>query len=173
MQRVPERIFIVGLMGAGKSTVGAALASRLDREYIDNDVELTRAQGQDAVALAHQGPEALHEAEAAYVESLFVQAGPFVASAPASIADRLTLATALSDTGFVVYLRAHPDVLADRVVSDPERPWLASEARATLHAMFGKRDAVFRGTSDLEVETDSLAPDEIVDLVVWALPTVI
>jgi shikimate kinase len=171
VHQVQDRIFVVGLMGAGKSTVGAALAGRLNRDYIDNDVELTHAQGKDAVALAQQGPEALHEAEAAYVESLFIRPGQFVASLPASIADRLALATALNDTGFVVYLRAHPDVLADRVVRDPERPWLASEARATLHTMFGKRDQVFRETSDLQIETDALAPDAIVDRVVAALTT--
>jgi shikimate kinase len=171
MPAVPERVFVVGLMGAGKSTVGAALAERLDREYLDNDVELTRAQGEGAVALAQHGPDALHEAEAVYVESLFVHAGPFVASLPASVADRPALATALNDSGFVVYLRAHPDVLADRVVSDPVRPWLASEARATLHTMFGKRDSVFRLTSDLQVEVDLLSPVEIVDLVVAAFST--
>jgi shikimate kinase len=171
MQCVHERIFLVGLMGAGKSTVGALLASRLNREYIDNDVELARAQGQDAVTLAQRGADALHDAEATYVESLFVHAGPFVAALPASVADLVTLATAVNDSGFVVYLRAHPDVLADRVVSDPERPWLASEARATLHAMFGKRDSVFRETSDLQIEVDVLSPDAIVDLVVAAFST--
>jgi shikimate kinase len=169
MGGVPDRIFIVGLMGAGKSTVGAALASRLKRPYLDNDAELTRAQGEDAVALAQHGAVALHEAEAAYVESLFVQPGTFVASLPASVADRPTLATAINDLGFVVYLRAHPDVLAGRVGTDPERPWLATEAGATLHAMFGKRDAVFRETCDLQVQTDALAPAAIVDVILSAV----
>jgi shikimate kinase len=169
MDVAPDRVFLVGLMGAGKSTVGSALAAVLSCEYIDNDVELARIQGEDAVTLARFGPDALHEAEAAYVESLFVHPGPYVASLPASVADRIALATAVNDAGFVVYLRAHPDVLAARVAPDPARPWLANEASATLHTMFGRRDAVFRETSDFLVDTDALGPAEVVQLIVAAL----
>jgi shikimate kinase len=164
-------MFLVGLMGAGKSSVGRALAARLRRDYVDNDTELLHAQGQDAVALSHESAAALHEAEAVYVESLFVRPGAFVASLPASVADRAALAQAVNDSGFVVYLRAHPAVLAQRVAADPTRPWLATSAAATLADMFDHRDARFGAMADLSVNTDSLNTEGVVAAILGAVTT--
>jgi len=149
-------------MGAGKTTIGTQLATALGRPYIDNDVELRVQTGATATDLARDGEVALHSAEARYVESLLAKPDSFVASLPASIAGRPDLARAVNEDGVVIYICATPETLAARVATDPARPWLATDARATLEAMFTARHQVFVDFADIVVNTDGQTPDDIV-----------
>ena len=83
----PARIWIVGPMGAGKSTTGGAAAVALGWRYLDNDIELARACGRSARELAEDGAGAVHAAELAVAESFFAERPPLVATLAASVVD--------------------------------------------------------------------------------------
>jgi len=164
-----ERLFLVGLMGAGKSTVGRRCAERLEIEYVDNDTEFARLAGESTTAFASHGPAALHAIEAEYVRQLLGRQGPFVAGLPASVADQPDLAAEVRVAGFAVYLRARADTLAARTRVDPRRPWLDGDSSQTLESMFEARDVAFQAMADVVIDVDELTTDFITDEIVRAV----
>jgi shikimate kinase len=135
-------IFLVGLMGAGKTTVGAALAARLGRRFIDLDERVAAAGGAPIAQLLSEGGEARFRAlEAATLRALDDEAA-IVATGGGTVLDPASLAHML-ERGRVVYLAARPSVLAARL-TDATRPLLAGltslEARrARLTALLADR----------------------------------
>jgi shikimate kinase len=155
-----ERIFLVGLMGSGKSTVGRALAARLGRPYLDNDALLAQRTGLDAPALADLGRAALHDQESRQLHALLDTPAPYVAGVAASVADNPDDLGRIAAAGRVVYLRATPATLARRVGHGQGRPWLAGDLLSTLSEMFATRDEAYCRVAHV-VDTDGRDPHEI------------
>jgi shikimate kinase len=139
---VATRVFLIGLMGCGKTTVGRRLAGTLDVPYIDNDGSIAELAGVSTVELANRGGTQLHDLEARYALSLLDRDAPFVAGVAASTADRPDELAALNDGGLLVYLRCPPDVLVARVVAGPPRPWLPPDPTELITSMYEARDSV-------------------------------
>ncbi|KJE25353.1 shikimate kinase [Frankia torreyi] len=154
------RIFLVGLMGSGKSTVGRALADRLGRPYLDNDALLQQRTGLDAPALADLGRAALHDQESRQLHALLDTPAPYVAGIAASVADNPDDLGRIADAGRVVYLRATPATLARRVGRGQGRPWLGEDLLTTLNEMFAARDDAYRRVGQV-VDTEGRDPHEI------------
>ena len=148
------RVLLVGLMGAGKSRVGSALAEELDVDYLDNDVLLREQEGLGPVELSQRGRDVLHAAEARQLHLVCARDGSFVAGVAGSVADRPEDCELMRSSATVVYLRAAPAVLAARVVADPARPFIDGDPLAFITGTFGSRDPVFRATAHLVVECD-------------------
>lgn len=162
------RIVLLGQMGAGKSSVGRALAARLGRPFRDNDDELMRRTGRDAAALAAGlGLDALHACEADALVALMQEPVPLVLSAAASVVDTLRRGD-LPDDAFVVWLRASPAVLAERASGAGHRP----RGLETEHwfTQTRQRDRHGAALADLVVDTDGRAVSEVVDSIAQALP---
>ncbi|WP_261569394.1 shikimate kinase [Frankia gtarii] len=155
-----ERIFLVGLMGSGKSTVGRVLADRLGRPYLDNDALLQQRTGLDAPALADLGRQALHAQESRQLRALLDAPVPYVAGIAASVADNPDDLARIAAAGRVVYLRASPRTLARRVGHGQGRPWLDGDLLTTLTRMFAARDDSYRRVGHV-VDTDGRDPHEI------------
>lgn len=123
MLRARDRVVLVGMMGAGKTRTGSALAARLGWRLHDSDAELeARTQATGAVIGAEQGVAALHALEARILlETLATEGpmaqGPTVVCAAASTVDDERCRAALADATLVVWLDAPTDVLAQRVPS--------------------------------------------------------
>jgi shikimate kinase len=147
MNATPDRTWLVGLMGSGKSTVGRAVAAVVGAGYIDNDEAVAALAGSSTVDLAREGGSVLHDWEVRYVEQLVGLAPPVVAGIPASIADRPTELALLAAHGLLIYLRTDPATLARRVAADPPRPWLGADPGRLLAVMFSARDPVLVGAS--------------------------
>lgn len=162
------RILLMGLMAAGKSRVGHALAEYLNISYLDNDDLLAAQEGVDTLTLSLRGPSVLHAAESRQLRSLSERSGSFVASAAASLGDREADCEFAAEHFFTVYLHVDPDVLAARVSHDPERPFLAHNALDVEADMYAKRDPLFRVTADVEVDGGSPVA-RVVDEIVTAL----
>jgi shikimate kinase len=129
-------IFLVGLMGAGKTTVGRLLARRLKLRFFDTDVEAGfRLREQQVIA------------ELSAMEGIVLATGGGAVLAADS---RRHLAA----RGTVVYLNARPEDLYLRVRHDRNRPLLATGDPLTrLRQLHGERDALYRGVADLVVDT--------------------
>lgn len=162
-------VYLVGLMGAGKSSVGSVVAAELGLPYLDNDTELARVTGRSTLEWAAEGASALHNTEATYTLGLCTRQDSFVAGIPASVATRQELVEPLRSSGFVVYLRAQPHTLASRVAGDPARPWVGDDPQTVLTQMFVARDAALTALAHDVVDTDDLRSSEVAELVLAAL----
>lgn len=113
---------VLGLMGAGKTTLATALAAALQRPLHDSDADIEDDTGMEAADIAegHEGRSRLHDLEAEHLRDA-LQEGPGVIAAAASAIDRPALRAAL-ERAFVIWLDAPPDVLAERFSSNPHRP---------------------------------------------------
>jgi shikimate kinase len=162
-----RRLFLVGLMGVGKTTVGKSLSDRLGWMYLDNDKRLKAMTGHSPAQIAEGegGMPALHELEAHLVQELAHEDPPCIASIPASSGDRPAELDTLKSQGVLVYLRMQPETLHARAVArkkDKKRPWRADEVEQQLQEMFAARDDALRHHADLVVDADDLPTTEVV-----------
>jgi shikimate kinase len=143
-----RHLVLVGLMGAGKSTVGARCAKRMGRPFIDTDDLVQTTAGMtipDVFALYGEGRfRALVHADNRRV---------------------------LKSAGVVVWLQAPPGVLADRVghgSARAERPLLAGGPAATLERLADVRASAYEAVANIVVDTSGRTVDEVVDVVLDA-----
>lgn len=137
----PGSVWLIGLMGSGKSTAGRALAERLRWVYIDNDVTIADMAGRSTLELSQAGGTLLHDWESRYVKLLVAGSHPVVAGIPASTADLDANLRLLADSGNLVYLRCDLDTLVARIRTGGRRPWLVDhEVRQQVEAMLATRE---------------------------------
>lgn len=153
-----DKVLLVGLMGSGKSSVGAALSARLGWPYLDNDALLERSEGCTAPELLEaQGEPALRQAESQVLTLLLGMPGPMVGGVPAGVvleeSDRARLATAGCH---VVWLRATPAVLARRVGNGGGRAWLGDDPTTVLRRLAAERNDLYAEVADQVVDVDAL-----------------
>lgn len=152
---VARPLWLIGLMGSGKSTIGRRVAAATGRPYLDNDALIAELAGRSTAELSREGGSVLHEWEATYVRHLAAGRDDVVAGIPASAADRPADLELLSATGTVVYIRCRPETLVDRVLADPPRPWLDGSRQATtalITSMFDARDDVLTSVAHVTVD---------------------
>lgn len=157
----PPRVVLLGMMGSGKSSVGLALADLTGWPFVDNDALVEAATGSTArEILARRGSAAMRDAEgAALRRGLATDPPAIVATAAGTVLDAEN--RRLIDTGgFVVWLHAPPEVLAERAVGAEHRPWLDDDPVGWFQQAVGERDALYREVSDLEIDTERADPDQ-------------
>jgi len=152
------------MMGAGKSTVGPALARRLGRRFVDSDAEIEREAGRSIPELFEsEGEAAFRLRERAVIEALLGQ-GAVVALGGGAVAQP-GIRELLARDGTLVYLRARPELLLDRLGDCRKRPLLAGldrEARlARLVALLGERREAYE-SAEVVVDTGPGPVDEVV-----------
>jgi len=149
-----NRIFLIGLMGAGKTTVGRALAQRSGLRFVDSDHEIEQEQGCSIAALfSRVGEAGFRDIEARAIDALTQRDGIVLATGGGAVL-RAENRKALRERGTVVYLRASPDDLAHRLRHDRSRPLLQQgDARAKLHELFRVRDPLYRETAHFVIDT--------------------
>lgn len=158
-------IWLVGLMGSGKSTVGRALAPVLGYEYVDNDATIATMSGLTTVELAASGGTLLHDWESTYIHALMSERRHVVAGIPASAADRDGDLQLLRESGAIIYLRCDVDTLVRRVQAGGPRPWLTDNVRQFIEATVVARDPKYLRVAH-EVIDGSLPVPAIVDIIV-------
>ena len=165
-----RNIFLVGLMGAGKTTIGRQLAQRLRKEFIDADQEIVRRTGvRIGTIFEIEGEEGFRRRESAVLAELAQGDAQVVATgggAVLSAANREVMRAG----GTVIYLRARLDHLWERTRHDTSRPLLATaDPRATLAGLLEARDPLYREVAHLIVDTGTQSAATLVSRVVAAL----
>jgi len=160
-----DRIVLIGMMGSGKSTVGALLARRCGWRYVDNDEDVRRLTAQEPTEVISVGGEAeLHSAEAAAFLRAIDDPDPVVIAAAAAVVLDATCALALRREALVVYLRARPETLRRRIGSGTGRRRDATDLD-WLEARDRERDELYRGLATLTLDVDGLSAVQVVDVI--------
>ncbi len=156
-----KRVFLVGMMGAGKTTVGRALAEHLGYPYLDSDEQVERATGQTVAQIFEERGEAAFRAEEkrALAQAL-TSDGPVVVSVAGGAVLDPDNRRRLRQAGLVVWLRASIQTLARRVAGGDHRPLLGDDARGALTRLYQDRRRLYQEVADLVVDVDHLSPYE-------------
>jgi shikimate kinase len=159
-------IVLLGLMGAGKTTVGRLLAERLGRPLRDSDLDLwSRRQLTASEMVARHGQRALHDWEAAHLLDALAEEPPAVVCAAASVVDRPECRRALR-APFTVWLAAPPAVLARRFASGSHRPRYSEDLVAMLAEHQARRASAFAALADLTLDVARSVPADLVEGIV-------
>ena len=159
-----KHLVLVGLMGAGKTTVGEACASRLGRAFVDtDDVVVALAGAPIDQIFATRGEASFRDIERHAVADVCASPEPLVVACGGGTVVDADNRKRLRDAGIVVWLRAPVDVLAARVGDDAARPLLAGDPRGTLARLSASREAAYEAAADVTVDTDSRSVAEVCD----------
>lgn len=166
MSEGTSRILLLGLMGSGKSSVGAALAEARGVPYLDNDTLVASRAGSALAALLEaEGVSAFHRVEAAIALELIGRTGTFVGALPASAVLNPAVREALERRGpelKLVWLRASLDTLVARLTRSPSgRPFIELDPRGALVQLAPEREAAYAALADLTVDVDDRSPGQI------------
>lgn len=161
-----HRLLLIGLMGAGKTTVGHALARRTGWIYLDNDELVVQATGRTAKEiLDSDGEGELRHAESAALRAAVELDPPVVAGVAGGCVLVAGDRAVLAEQPAVVWLRASLDLLVQRVGSGVDRPWLQGDPAGAVHRMAAEREALYAQVADLVVDVDGRSPAEVAAVV--------
>lgn len=162
-------IVLVGLMGAGKSTVGRRLAQRLGLIFKDADHEIEAAAGLTIPDIfAIYGEPSFRDGEERVIARL-LRAGPLVLATGGGAFMRDATRARVAELGVSVWLKAELDVLMRRVRKRGNRPLLeTADPEATMRALMETRHPVY-AEADVEVLSRDVSHDRVVDDVLEAL----
>lgn len=146
-------IYLVGLMGAGKTTIGRQLAKRMERPFFDSDLELESRTGvRIPIVFEIEGESGFRHREAQLIAELSQNKGIVMATGGGAVLNAATRAL-LHDSGWVVYLDAPPALLYERTRHDRNRPLLqVDDPLQKLEMLYRQRDALYREIAHMVVD---------------------
>lgn len=168
-----RNIVLIGLMGAGKTTVGGLVAAALGRPFVDTDFAVeVRAGIAVAAVFAAEGERGFRAREAEEIRRVAATRGQVVAVGGGAVLDPANV-TQLRSTGDLLLLDAQAETLAGRIADDPagpERPLLQDlDPARRLAELRALRDAAYRSAAAHAVDTTGLTPEEVAARVLdWA-----
>jgi len=165
-----QPIFLVGMMGSGKTTIGRGLARTLQREFIDLDHELEARCGvRIPVIFEIEGEQGFRKRECQVLDACSRRPNIVMATGGGAILSAENR-RALRERGIVVYLRATVEELFRRTSRDRNRPLLATaDPRATLRDLLLQREALYGEIADIVIDTGSTSVAQIVAQVIQRL----
>ncbi len=150
-----RNVYLIGPMGAGKSTIGKHLADLLKMEFIDSDAEIERRCGADIAWIYDvEGEEKFREREEKVIHELTERNGIVLATGGGVVASPINRGR-LAARGTVVYLRVTVDQQMERTAKDRTRPQLqVNNKREVLEQMSEERAHLFEEIADYVIKTD-------------------
>ncbi|GAA6204753.1 shikimate kinase AroK [Colwellia sp. 1_MG-2023] len=166
-----RNIFLVGPMGAGKSTIGRELADKLHLEFFDSDQEIERRTGADiAWVFDLEGEEGFRKREETVIDDLSEMQGIVLATGGGSVISDI-VRNRLSARGIVVYLETTIDKQVARTQRDRRRPLLqtSEDPRTVLENLAVERNPLYEEIADVIVQTDDQSAKVVANKIVERL----
>jgi len=166
-------LFLVGMMGAGKTTVGQGLAKRLNYRFFDTDILIERVAGTDIPQLfATQGEEGFRQLETQVLSQLSAQLRSVISTGGGIVLKPENWGYLRH--GIVVWLDVPPEVLYDRLKTDETRPLLkTANPLETLQILCDRRQDLY-AQADLHLTLTGVeSPEQVADKVLIELPRIL
>jgi shikimate kinase len=162
-------IVLIGMMGAGKSTIGRRVAARLKLPFVDADSEIETAAGMSIPDIFEtHGEPHFRDGEARVIARL-LDGGPAVIATGGGAFMREETRNRIRDKAVSIWLKADPDVIMRRVRRRSDRPLLqTADPEGTVNRLLGEREPVYRN-ADITVLSREIPHDKIVDECIDAL----
>jgi len=158
-----ENIYLIGLMGAGKTTIGRQLAKALQLPFYDSDKAIEEQTGVDIPTIfEYEGEEGFRLREQNMIEELTQIDGIVLATGGGAILKEKNR-QALNNNGYVVYLQCTVDKILQRTKRDTQRPLLdTSNPRERIEKLFAEREGLYLSCADFVIETSSMQSKAVV-----------
>ena len=162
-----DNIYLIGLMGAGKTTIGRQLARALDMPFYDSDKAIEDKTGVDIPTIFEfEGEEGFRNREQKMIEQLSGLNGVVLATGGGVIL-REQNRELLKTNGFVVYLQCPVDRILQRTRRDKQRPLLQTEnPRERIKLLLEQRETLYLSCSDYKVDTGKMQSKEAVKRII-------
>ncbi|QZA76860.1 shikimate kinase [Deefgea tanakiae] len=168
--RMPGNFYLVGLMGAGKTTVGRALARATQKTFYDSDHDIEARTGAKIHMIFEiEGESGFREREAESIAEL-TQLQGIVLGTGGGVILNPNNRKLLRRNGYVIYLRASPEELYSRTCHDKNRPLLqTADPLGKLRELYEIRDPLYREVADLVIDTSQQTVNSLLQLLLKEL----
>ncbi len=165
-----ENIYLVGPMGAGKSTIGKLLAKELEYEFKDSDHHIEQITGVTIPYIFEvEGEEGFRKREQNAIEYLCAQEGIVLATGGGAIM-RAENRHQLKNKSIVFYLNVSPAMQYERIQFDNQRPLLQNEnPQQVLDELYNLRDPLYREVADYIIYSDNIPPKTVVSGIIESI----
>ena len=168
-----ENIYLVGLMGAGKTTIGRQLARTLKLPFYDSDKAIEESTGVDIPTIFEfEGEDGFRDREQKMIQQLAEMRGIVLATGGGAIL-REENRNILKKNGFIVYLQCSIDRIVERTRRDTQRPLLQTEnPRARIETLFVQREPLYLSCADFKVDTGVMSSKDVVGRILEAYQSI-
>lgn len=168
--KIPSRLYLVGPMGAGKTTIGLKLAEYLNKRFVDSDKEIEQNTGANIPLIFElEGEDGFRKRETNILQELSEYEDVVIATGGGAVI-RDENREIMRQSGFVIYLYAPLDMLVERTAKDRNRPLLQNgNPRETLAKLLEQREPFYRDVANLVYETSNKSVRSIVTELVKAI----
>lgn len=158
-----KNIVLIGFVGSGKSSVGKKLSYKLKESFIDSDSMIEKRAGCSiAQIFADKGENEFRDIETKCIRELTEKKPGFIISTGGGMPLREENRKLLRKIGKVVYLKAEPETIYERIKDDTSRPLLRSEdPQKKIREMMNERSSIYEEAADITVITDGKSCREI------------
>jgi shikimate kinase len=169
---IPKNIFLIGLMGAGKTTVGKLLAKHFGKEFYDSDHVIEQRTGVKVATIFElEGEEGFRKRESATIEELSQLQNIILATGGGAILAKENRDN-LKNRGYTIYLRANVKDLCHRMRHDKHRPLLQNvDLKTRLEQLYHERNPLYTETANFIVDTGNQPVANIIKKIELSLIT--
>jgi shikimate kinase len=156
-----KNIILIGFMGTGKTTVGSALAQKMNWQHVDTDSLIEEKEGSILEIFHKHGEAHYRQIEADCIRRVVLDQQLVITTGGGSVLlpeNRIVL----KQSGFVVLLTAAPETIIKRVREDESRPLLQGNLEERVHQLLRDRENAYK-FADFTIDTTDLGVDEIVE----------
>ncbi|MGB3692603.1 MAG: shikimate kinase [Spirulinaceae cyanobacterium] len=166
-------VFLIGMMGVGKTSVGKSLSQKLSYRFFDTDILLEKVAGQSITEIfATQGEEVFRELESQVLGQLCAYTKSVISTGGGMILKQENWG--YLHHGLIVWLDAPVELLVKRLATDTTRPLLKeTDPTAKLSSLLATRQALY-SQADLQIKIEpEQSPEQIADQILEKIPTVL
>lgn len=165
-----DNIFLVGFMGSGKSTIGAVLQNKLQMQLVEMDARIVKEQGMSINDIfAQYGESHFRDLESQLILDIGNE-GNTIVSCGGGVVLREQNTQNMKKSGKIVYLKASPETIFERVKHSTDRPILNGNMNVEyISELMEKRRPLYEAAADITIVTDQKSREQICEAIIKAI----